>query len=128
MRWLLLVFLAGSFLLLSADQAAAQSAGGASGPDITVQLPGFHATGVNTTVLVPDRGPAQLSRQRQAMYERTQYGRYARYRPTTRQQLTSSLHVTAHQYDPRAAEANQLSISRSRRANWTRGTTFGSRR
>ncbi len=93
-----------------------------SGANITLQLPSFHSFGVNTSVLVPDGGRAQLASQRQAFYERTMYGGLPTQRTLGIARGTSAVQVTAQIHDPRAAEAELIREARERRATWTRGS------
>lgn len=105
--------------VLAAGPALAQS-----GPNVTLQLPSFQSTGVNTTVVVPDRGAAPLARERQAAYGRSMYGP-RRQSAIGSGQVSGGMQVTAQIHDQRAAEAELLRDVRARRTNWQRGSLAG---
>jgi hypothetical protein len=92
------------------------------GSDVTFQLPSFSATGVNTTVLVPDSGTSATAHQRQAAYQRSMYGGLTNQRSLSVDRRAAALSVTAQVHDPRAAEAELLREFRERRATWTRNS------
>ncbi len=93
-----------------------------SGADVTFQLPSFSATGVNTTVLVPDSGTSATAHQRQAAYQRSMYGGLTNQRSLGVDRRAAALRVTAQVHDPREAEAELLREARERRATWARGS------
>lgn len=107
------------FLFVGAQGVWAQS-----GPNVTLQLPSFKSTGVNTTVIVPDRGASPLAAERQAFYGRSMYGP-RRQRVMGGSQAASGMQVSAQVHDPRAAEAELLRSVRERRATWQRGSLAG---
>ena len=106
---------------LGASPALAQS--GISGANITIQLPNFTVFGVNTTVLVPDSGPAPLARHRQARYSRAMYGRFHPQRAIGAQRGAAIASATAKIHDPQAVDEIILRAARARRTNWVRGST-----
>ncbi len=106
-------------VLLAAESALAQS-----GPNVTLQLPSFKSTGVNTTVIVPDSGASPLAAERQAFYSRTMYGP-RRQGAIGGSQAAGGLQVSAQIHEPRAAEAELLRSARERRATWQRGSLTG---
>lgn len=93
-----------------------------SGADVTLQLPSFSSFGVNTTVVVPDRGPSPIARERQEFYQRSMYRGLPNQRSLGLARRDASLGVTAQVYDPRAAEAELLREFRERRATWARNS------
>jgi hypothetical protein len=103
---------------------AAAAARAQSGPNVTLQLPSFSSIGVDTTVLVPDRGATTLGAQRQARYGSSTLGPPPQ-RTLVRSQISSAVQVTAQVHDPRAAEADLLRAARERRATWQRGSLSG---
>jgi len=104
----------------------ATHARGQGGPNITLQLPTFHSFGVNTTVLVPDSGPAPLASERQAFYGRNVYGGLVGQRAIGVDRSVGGASVTAQVHDARAEDEALLRASRARRTNWQRGSTGGS--
>jgi hypothetical protein len=107
-------------IVLTAAPAAAQQ--GASGANVTIQLPNFSAFGVNTTVLVPDSGPSPYARERQAAYSRAMYRGWHPQRAFGAQRSAAISSTTAQVHDPRAADEMLLRAARSRRTNWVRGS------
>lgn len=105
--------------LLVAKSALAQS-----GPNVTLQLPSFHSTGVNTTVIVPDSGASPLAAERQAFYARSMYGP-RRQRAIGNAAAVGRTQVSVQVHDPHAAEAELLRSVRERRATWQRGSLAG---
>ena len=103
---------------------AVESAFAQSGPNVTLQLPSFQSTGVNTTVIVPDRGASPLAAQRQAFYGRSMYGP-RRQSPIGSSQAGGGTQVSVQVHDPSAAEAQLLRSVRERRATWQRGSLAG---
>lgn len=95
-----------------------------SGPNVTLQLPSFHSTGVNTTVIVPDSGASPLAAERQASYARSMYGP-RRHRAIGNAAAVGGTQVSVQVHDPRAAEAELLRSARERRATWQRGSLAG---
>jgi hypothetical protein len=93
-----------------------------SGANVTFQLPSFRSTGVNTTVVVPDRGTSAAAHQRQASYDRALYSGLPNQRSLGLARRDLSLAVTAQVHDPRAAEAELLREVRERRATWARSS------
>jgi hypothetical protein len=80
--------------------------------------------GVNTTVVVPDRGASPLARKRQAFYARSMYGP-RRQKAIGGSLATGGTQVSVQVHDPRAAEAELLRSVRQRRATWRRGSLAG---
>jgi hypothetical protein len=119
MRWT--VFLLAGFVALVAAPAAAQQ--GASGANVTVQLPNFSVFGVNTSVLVPDSGPSPLARERQAFYSRVMSRGLNPQRAFGVQRGAAMAAATAQVHDARRADEELLRAVRSRRTNWVRGST-----
>ncbi|MEX0677356.1 MAG: hypothetical protein WD063_09790 [Pirellulales bacterium] len=114
-------YLLAAVAAMGASTALAQS--GASGANVTIQLPNFSVFGVNTTVLVPDSGPSPLARERQAQYSRAMYGRFHPQRAIGAARQAAVASATAQIHDPRAADEIILRAARARRTNWVRGST-----
>jgi hypothetical protein len=108
-------------VLWAASPAWAQS--GASGANVTIQLPNFSTVGVNTSVLVPDSGPSPYARERQAFYSRVMYRGWRPQRAFGAQRNAAIASATAQVHDARAADEMLLRAARSRRTNWVRGST-----
>jgi len=103
---------------------AVESALAQSGPNVTLQLPSFHSTGVNTTVIVPDSGASPLAAERQAFYARSMYGP-RRQRAIGNAAAVGGTQVSVQVHDPHAADAELLRSVRERRATWQRGSLAG---
>jgi hypothetical protein len=119
MRWTALLLAA--VCLWSASPALAQN--GASGANVTIQLPNFSSFGVNTTVLVPDSGPSPYARERQAFYSRVMYRGLRPQRAVGAQRRAAIASATAQVHDLRQTDESILHAARSRRTNWVRGST-----
>ncbi len=71
----------------------------------TIQLPSFNNVGVNTTVIVPDRGSAYLGGSRRAGSNWSSFGALPRTRGWGIRRQASGMSVSARIHDPRAADA-----------------------
>lgn len=87
-------FLSLMLMLLLAPLARAQ----------TLQLPSFHSFGIDTTVVVPDSGPAALARDRRANYGVSNFGGLPRNRGWGISLNAGGGGATAQIHDPRTAE------------------------
>ena len=89
--------------------------------NVTIQLPSFHAFGVDTTVLAPDSGPSPLARERQARYGRITAGGLTPQRAIGIERRDAMAAATAKVHDPQEADRQLLDAARARRAGASGG-------
>ena len=97
-----------SMLLLMASAAAGRAQ--------TVQLPSFSSFGVDTTVVVPDRGAASLGRNSRMATGSTDVNGIPRQRAIGLNRQTGGQQVMAQIHDPREADAALLNQAGGARA------------
>jgi hypothetical protein len=90
--------------MLAAWACCATPALAQSGANVTLQLPNFSIFGVQTTVVVPDSGPAPLARDRMVRAGRNQFGGLPPQRAIGRERRDAIASVTAKIHDADAAD------------------------
>ena len=81
-----------------------------------IQLPSFHSFSIDTTVVVPDSGPAPLADQRTARTGRSQAGGLPGARATGRDRQHAGASLRAQIQDPLTAERDLAEQARASRA------------
>jgi hypothetical protein len=99
--------LSAAFLLLAISAPASAQ---------VIQLPSFHSFSVDTTVVVPDSGPAPLADQRTARTGRSQAGGLPGARAIGRDRQRAGANVQAQIHDPLTAEGDLAEQARASRA------------